>query len=222
MVILPNILHKWTLPPERDFGWKMKPLDSAKTSFITDNNGVFKLTIEHDIINGVTPKMLLWWFQNIGGEMTYQGKAYPKYLVWHPGDHIRWSLAKTSSYKNIGVGSYFRIVEAFDRNMEFLVDSTEFVEKLDKTGIRLIKKVGGTKVFSLQHDFIKDGNSTIYKSEMFVGTNKKLIGKIFNYGIRPLFFSKQMATAWLKHNIEEVGNFEFFLPELFDKEMSKS
>jgi hypothetical protein len=218
MSILTNIFQKWTLPPERNFGWKMKPLASAKTNFTIDKDGVFKLTIEHDTICGVTPKMLLWWFQNIGGEMDYQGKTYPRYLVWHPKDHIHWSLANNSANRKAEQGSYFRIVEAFDGNMKYLIDSVEFVEKLDETGIRLTKKIGSTEIFSLQHDFIPDGNNTIYKSQMIIGTNKKIFGKIFNSLIRPFIFSKKMGNAWLKHNIEEVGNFEFFLPELYYQE----
>ncbi|MES2593366.1 MAG: hypothetical protein V4608_15895 [Bacteroidota bacterium] len=217
MAILTNILHRWTLPPERNFGWKMKPLESAITNFTIDKDGVFILTIEHDPICGVTPKMLLWWFQNIGGEMTYEGKTYPKYLVWHPKDHIHWNLINNSSNSEIGPGSHFRIVEALDRNMNFLIDSIEIVEKLDETGIRLIRKIGSIEVFSLQHDFIQNGSNTIYKSKMIVGTNKA-IGKVFNSFVRPLIFSKEMGAAWLKHNIEEVGNFEFFLPELYDLE----
>ncbi|MEZ0453781.1 hypothetical protein ABTW24_19475 [Sphingobacterium thalpophilum] len=210
---------KWTLPAEQDFGWKMKSLETAKTSFTIEENGVFKLTIEHDPIRGVTPKMLLWWFKNIGGEMTYKGKNYLKYLVWHPKDHIHWCLVGKTSNNEVAAGSYFRIVEAFGRKMEFLVDSTEYVEKLDETGIRLVKRVGKFEIFSLQHDFIQDGQNTIYKSQMIVGINKKNpFNKIFNYCIRPLFFTKEMGTAWLKHNIEEVGNFEFFLPELYEKE----
>lgn len=215
---LTNILNKWTLPPERDFGWNMKSLGSAKTSFSIDNNNVFHLTIEHDIIYGVTPKMLCWWFHNIGGEMNYQGKTYPRYLVWHPKDHIHWSLKNKSANEVIAKGSYFKIVEAFDRNLKFLIDSIEFVEKLDETGIRLTRKIGANEVFSLQHDFIKDGNNTIYKSKMVIGTSKLYLSKIFNPYIRPLFFTKEMATAWLKHNVEEVGNFQFFLPELYDEE----
>lgn len=219
MAILKNILHKWTLPPERHFGWKMKPLESAKTNFNIDNDGVFKIAIEHDTVHGITPKMLFWWFQNIGGEMNYQGKIYPKYLVWHPKDHIHWSLAKDSTDNIIGPGSRFRIVEAFGRNAKFLIDSTEIVTKLDESGIRLVKNIGGSEIFSLQHDFILEGNNTIYKSQMIVGTNNKLFGRLFNSFIRPYFFNEEMASAWLKHNIEEVGNFEFFLPELYADEM---
>jgi hypothetical protein len=211
-----NIFSKWQLPPYRDFGWKMKPLESAKTNFAIDNDGVIKLTIEHDIIRRVTPKMLLWWFQNIGGVMVYKGVTYPKYLVWHPKDHIHWSLIKRINSKGNSI-SYFRIVEAFSRNINFLVDSTELVEKLDETGIKLIKKVGSIEIFSLQHDFISNGSNTLYKSKMVIGSNKKPFGKFFNTCIRPLFFTKKMAAAWLTHNVEEVGNFEFFLPELYNE-----
>ncbi|MES3017503.1 MAG: hypothetical protein V4721_06990 [Bacteroidota bacterium] len=217
MAILSKFIHKWTLPPERNFGWKMKSPESAKTNFTIGKNGVFSLSIEHDIISGVTPKMLLWWFQNLGGEMTYQGQTYPKYLVWHPRDHIHWSSSDQAQNRKGGPGSSFRIVEAFDRNMNWLVDSTELVVKLDETGIRLVKKIGPLEVFSLQHDFIADGNNTIYKSLMIVGTDKPF-GKIFNSFIRPLIFTREMGAAWLKHNIEEVGNFEFFLPELYARE----
>ncbi len=214
-----HLLSKWTLPPERDFGWKMKPLQSAGTSFTRGSNGVFTLTIEHDIIRGVTPKMLLWWFKNIGGEMIYKGNTYPRYLVWHPKDHIHWCLAGKTADRKVGEGSYFRIVEAFGQNMKFLVDSTELVEKLDETGVRLVKRIGKTEIFSLQHDFMQDGQNTVYRSKMMIGVEKKPFHAIFNSCIRPLFFTEEMATAWLKHNVEEVGNFEFFLPELYEKEM---
>lgn len=217
-----HIFHKWDLPPKRNFGWKMKPLESAKTNFIIDDDGVFKLSILHDTITGVSPDMLLWWFKNIGGEMYYKGKIYPKYLVWHPNDHIHWSLANNSGNNKVGEGSYFRIVEAFNRNQNYLIDSVEQVEKLDETGIRLIKRIGKLEVFSLQHDFIPDGNNTIYKSQMIVGANQNLFGKILNSFIRRFSFTEDMATAWLKHNIEEVGNFEYFLPELYYNEVAKT
>ena len=194
----------------------MKPLESAKTGFSIDKYGVIKLTIEHDLISGVTPKMLLWWFKNIGGEMSYQGHTYPKYLVWHPRDHIHWCLVGKTTNGTIGEGSYFRIVEAFNQDMNLLVDSTEFVEKLDETGIRLTRKILGILVFSLEHDFKQHGNNTVYQSKMNIGVNN-VIGKLFNHCIRPLFFTKKMGEAWLKHNIEEVGNFELFLPELYHK-----
>lgn len=219
MPAITHLLRRWALPPERDFGWKMKPLESATTRFAKDDDGVLHLTIEHDIVRGVTPGMLLWWFQHIGGDMAYKGKTYPRYLVWHPKDHIHWSLAKGRADGSVGTGSYFRIVEAFGRDMRSLVDSTERVEKLDETGIRLVKRIGTTEVFSLQHDFIPHGPDTLYRSHMRVGTSRRPFNRVFNPWIRPLLFTEAMAHAWLKHNVEEVRNFEFFLPELYESGM---
>lgn len=218
MAFLANLFNQYPQPPEYDFGWKMKSTTSAQTNFTIDDQGVFELTIIHDIIKGVTPKMLLWWFKNIGGEMVYQGKTYSRYQVWHPKDHIHWELVGPTVNKEIGVGSCFRIVEAFGRDMKCLIHSKEFVEKLDETGIRLVMRMGGIEVFSLQHDFIEKGNDTLYKSRMIVGTRRFPLNRIFNACIRPMLFTKQMGYAWLKHNIEEVGNFEFFLPELYHNE----
>lgn len=207
----------WKLSAPRDFGWKMKTLDSAKTEFVIDENNVFHLTIRHDLIRGVTPKMLDWWFRNIGGEMTYQGKKYSRYLVWHPIDHIHWHLAKNFRKDgSVGVGSYFRIVEAFGGDLKQLVDSTEEVTKLDETGIKLERRIFGDPIFSLEHKFLAVGNdSTQYDSKMIVGSDSFFGRFVFNPLIRPKIFTEQMGRSWLKHNIEEVGNFEFFLPQLY-------
>ena len=37
---------------------------------------------------------------------------------------------------------------------------------------------------------------------------------LFNTVIRPRIFSSEMGTAWLTHNVEEVGMFEHILPPL--------
>ncbi|PSR51904.1 hypothetical protein AHMF7605_28765 [Adhaeribacter arboris] len=213
---------KWRLPDSRDFGWKMKSVDSAHTKFSILPYSSYELCIQHDTIRNVTPVMLEWWFKNIKGTMDYQGKTYSKYLVWHPIDHIHWELARTSPNGSAGIGAQFRIVEAFGGDLNQLVDSTEEVVKLDFTGLKLIRKILGIEVFSLEHQFIPVSNGTRYISRMQVGA-ESFIGKYF---INPLLhtqvFTKQMGTSWLKHNVEEVGNFEFFLPKLYASYLSVS
>lgn len=200
-----------------DFGWQMKSLASAETSFEVTKNGVYDLRIVHSTIKGVSPKMLEWWFRNIGGEMTYRGHRYPRYLIWHPLDHIHWELVgQKGKAQQVGVGSYFRIVEAFANNPSYQIDSIERVEKLDITGIRLVRRILGIEIFSLEHHFGQAGTEgSSYRSQMLVGSDHWLMGPLFNKLIRPFIFSKIMGRLWLKHNIEEVGNFEFFLPELY-------
>jgi hypothetical protein len=203
-----------------DFGWKMKDVSSAVTDFQITKANVYHLHIGHELIRGVTPKMLYWWFTHIGGDMDYNGKRCPRYRVWHPLDHAEWNLAKNERTDGtIGVGSYFHIVEYFGRNPKFGVNSVERVEKLDETGIRLVVKILGVQVFSLEHWFSPSGDcDTNYRSHMVVGSETPFGKYFYNPIVRPFFFSVPMGIAWLRHNVEEVGNFEFFLPELYARE----
>ena len=175
------------------------------------------LTIEHEIVRGVTPEMLDWWFRHIGGDMQVAGRTYPRYRVWHPLDHIDWQLV-AGDPGHVGLGAQFRIVEAFDRNPAWLVDSVETVAKLDETGIRLERHMLGSEVFSLEHWFEPADGGTRYRSRMDLGADTAFGRLLFNRLIRPIVFGDIMGPAWLKHNVEEVGNFEHFLPALYATE----
>jgi hypothetical protein len=197
----------------------MKTIDSAVTNLTIDKFGALHMYIEHDVVKAVTPKMLEWWFRNIGGEMEYQGKIYPKYLVWHPYDHIQWNLSNQLSGNAVGVGSKFHLVEAFGADTKMLIDVTQEVLKLDEAGITLSYKRLGIEMSNLSHKFIRVENGTKYISHLKIGTSS-LFGKFFiNPIIRRFIFNEQKGRAWIKHNIEEVGNFEVFLPALFEKEV---
>lgn len=203
------------LPQPLEFGWKMKPIESAQTALKHLPDGRVELTIIHDVLKGITPQMLYWWFSNIGGEMEYRGKVYNRYRVWHPYDHIHWSLAKPGPYGKAEAGAVFHIVEAFGRNPKYAIDVREVVEKLDETGIRLSNRRGGFEVSNLEHTFTAVPSGTLYRSRLLIGAEHPLLRSLFNQLIRPQVFPDQMGRAWLKHNIEEVGNFEFFLPQLY-------
>lgn len=205
----------WHLPPKREIDWVKKPLASARTQFNTLPYGSFELLIEHDIIRGVTPDMLNWWFHNIGGSMTVNGTEYPRYLVWHPIDHIHWELAKAAPGGGAGVGASFRIVEAFGGDMHHLIDSVEEVIKLDSEGITLIRRIAGLEVFRLAHRFVAVEGGTLYGSRMQVGAENPIGKWLLNPLLHRLVFTREMGPAWLRHNVEEVGNFESFLPDLY-------
>jgi hypothetical protein len=104
------------LPPPRNLPWSLKPLESAKTSLTYDEFGRMVMSIQHDLLKGITPEMVAWWFGNIGGDMEVAGLRLNRYLVWHPFDHIHWQLARPGSDGRASIGAKFRIVEAFARN----------------------------------------------------------------------------------------------------------
>ena len=208
------------LLPERPHVGPMKSAASAKTTQSVLPSGQLLLTIEHDVIRGVSPSMLRWWFENLGQSMTFKGQTYPRYLLWHPRDHIHWELATPGPAGGTGQGARFRIVEAFAANAKYYVDSVEFVEKLDNEGISLVRRELGTEIFRLEHRFGLSPSGATYRSRMVVGAASGLIRPLFNAVIRPRVFSDEMGAAWLTHNVEEVSMFEHLLPSLYSARTS--
>lgn len=206
--------QKWVLPPPRPYK-ELKPVSSAQVTYKKLDNGQVTITLLHDLIKGVTPQMLLWWFRHMGGTMHYMGEEYQRYLVWHPYDHILWELAQPGPDGAASQGATFHIVEAFGRNPDYLLDTVAFVEKLDETGITLVEHKLGSEVLRLEHHFFPEQVGARYESYMTVGTASFPSKLVLNRLIHRYFFPDAMAQAWVKHNIEEVGQFEDFLPSLY-------
>lgn len=203
------------LPPPRKLPWSLKPLSSAETTLSYDARGRMIMTIAHDLLAGLTPEMVEWWFRNIGGEMEIDGQVFNRYLVWHPFDHIRWELANGLPDGSVGVGSCFRIVEAFGANPDFYVDVVDTVVRLDAGGITLAGIMAGIEVTRLNHDFIAAEGGTLYRSTLTVGIGLPVLGPMVNPLIHRLAFPEAKGRAWLRHNVEEVGLLEHIVPRLY-------
>ena len=170
-----------------------------------------RITIDHRPLPGITPAALLDWFTHIGETMTYGGRVVPRYLAWHPLDHINWELAKPARGGGAAEGAKFRIVEKFGRD-DYSVDIVDRVEKLDETGLRLVQRVAGVPIFQLEHTWSAAAEGTHYVTVMDIGARSAVWTPV-NYLLAHKF-PDAMARAWVKHNIEEVGQLEFLLPEL--------
>jgi hypothetical protein len=178
-----------------------------------------RVTIDHQPLAGVTPTMLDWWFRNIGGDMTVDGERVARYLVWHPRDHIRWELARPAPGGGAGEGARFRIVEMFAARREYYIDTTETVEKLDPTGIRLARRMLGVPVARLEHYWSACHDHAHYVSVLDIGARARLFRPV-NAILTRRVFPADMAHAWLRHNVEEVGRLEQFLPALYAEQMA--
>ena len=201
------------LPAPRRVVHPLRDVGTAVSSVEELPNNRRRVTIDHEPLRGVTPEMLLWWFQNIGGTMEYDGRTVDRYLVWHPLDHIRWELASPSAAGGAQEGARFRIVEAFGARPEYYVDTTERVEKLDDTGVRLVRRILGVKVFELSHTWSRGRGETHYVSVMEIGAVARAFGPVNRYLTRRIF-PVDMAHAWVAHNVEEVGLLEHIVPAL--------
>jgi hypothetical protein len=147
--------------------------------------------------------------------MEHMGQTYPRYLVWHPIDHIHYQVARRAPDGTAGPGARFLLVEAFGANPDFLINSVADVPKNDETGITLSVPKFGMEVMHLEHTFTPVSGGTLYLSKMHVGTKAVPARFLVNPLIRSRVFSEAMGRAWLKHNVEETGNLEFFLPALY-------
>lgn len=204
-----------TLPDPIPVPWTMKPVDSARTGLDVLDDGRLHLTIRHEIIRCVTPEMLVWWFNNISGDCEIEGRKYPRYRVWHPLDHVEHRYVRRTS--PIGRGAIFRIHEVLGRNPAFRVDVRTEVLRLDTGGFVHRPRALGVPlpVVDMMYTFEPVRGGTQYENALTfgVGGPPRLVRAV-NEALRARFFSDDQGRAWLRHNVEEVGNFEFFLPGL--------
>lgn len=200
------------LPPARNLPWPLKPIESANTCLTYDRFGRMVMHIEHDILKGLTPRMVAWWFGHIGGDVVVGGRRLNRYLAWHPRDHIHWELARPGADGGASVGAQFRIVEAFGGNSAYYVDVIDTVTRLDETGFTGVTYKFGHEVARLNHDFSAISTGTRYVSTLTVGSALPGVARMLNVALHRTVFTEAMGRAWLKHNIEEVGLLEHIVP----------
>jgi hypothetical protein len=147
------------LPEPLDIPWLRQPLESARSEISILPDGRMKIWIRHDVLHGVTPAMLAWWFQHIEGDIEIGGKRIPRYRAWHPLDHVAYRCAKRLADGSIGPGAVFHIQEVLARNPRWVVDVHTVVEKLDQTGFIHAAWILGQKVLHLEYVFeiVPDG-----------------------------------------------------------------
>lgn len=190
----------------------LRAVDTATVRYEAHPHGRRRVTIDHRPLDGVTPADLLAWFRGLGGDMPYDGRRVPRYLAWHPLDHVRWELARPAPGGGAGEGARFRIVERFAGRPEYAIDVVDRVEKLDETGIRLVQRIGGHVVTSLEHTWSAGRGRTHYVSVLDLGARGPLARPV--NAVLTRRFPDDMVRAWVRHNVEEVGRLELLLPML--------
>jgi hypothetical protein len=201
-------------PVTLDITWTCKPVESARQGVQLLDDGRIYCWIEHELIAGVTPKMLVWWFKHVEGDMTFGGRRLPRYRVWHPRDHVSIAYSRRNSDGSVGVGSVIHITEMLGANPNYLVDIETEIVKLDEAGFAHRPRFHGLRLAQMDYEFRATDEGTLYYNSLTVGF-RGIAGRLVNPLIRRFAFDESRGHAWIKHNIEEVGNFESFLPALY-------
>jgi DAPG hydrolase PhiG domain len=206
------------LPPPRPVLWPLRPIESAQVADEVLGDGRRRITIRHAVLEGVTPEMLAWWYGHVDGLMVYAGATLPRYLVWHPLDHISYEVLRPGLDGMVGIGSRIRVREAFQRDPRNLLDVTIDVERIDPDAAVVRRMVAGRPILRLVNAFEAVDRGTRYVSRMEIGTDMP-VGRLgMNAIVRGRILPGRKGQAWARHHVEEIGNLEHFLPALFEAE----
>ncbi|MEO3927845.1 hypothetical protein ABGB07_28840 [Micromonosporaceae bacterium B7E4] len=127
------------------------------------------INIRHAPLGGVTPEMLGRWYRHVPGDMAYAGTTYPRYLVWHPLDHIDYVLTAPGRTGGVSPGARLYITEALQRSMENLLDIRVTVEEVNEGSAVVVKKVLGTSIVRLVNGFTPSPADAVAVSTMTIG-----------------------------------------------------
>lgn len=109
------------------------------------------------------------------------------------------------------------IQECLTANKDYAIDNKLRVERLDEMGITLRGDIFGIEYMRLEHRFIEGHGGTHYISQMRIGS---ILPGISTFSRKKIYLlmPDDKAKAWFRHNVEEVGNFQFFLPEACERD----
>lgn len=213
-----------TLPAPRPVLWPLRDPSSATVEREHDRYRTV-VRIDHAPLLGVSAQMLQWWYGNVPGTMTYAGATYTRYLVWHPLDHISYEVVSTgrdvADHRRGGpvrAGSELRIREALRRDPGQLIDIRVTVEELGPNRAVIVKRVLGTTVVRLENDFSDADDDAAYRTTLTVGDTTPLARAGLNLVAHRRAFPEARIEPWITHHIEEIGNLEHFLPDLYAAE----
>jgi hypothetical protein len=204
------------LPPARPVLWPLRPLASAAIHIDERDDGSRHIEIRHAVLAGVTQRMLTWWYGHIDGDMEYAGGVWPRYLVWHPLDHIAYAAVRVPGHSAVSVGARLHLQEALQREPSRRLDLPVNGERLDEAEATISRQVGGRTVMRLVNRFEAVSGGTRCTSRMTIGlqAGSHAMRRLVNRVLRAKVLPGAMATHWVQHHIEEVGNLENFLPSL--------
>ncbi|MEV6272702.1 hypothetical protein AB0L64_36420 [Kribbella sp. NPDC051936] len=199
------------LPAPRPVLWPLRPLESAAVSTSSDESRTL-VTITHSPLEQVTPEMLAWWYTHVQGDMRYAGTTWPRYLVWHPLDHISYEATTPG---RIEPGARLHIKEALGRDPAMLLDLEVMVETVDSQCAVISKRMLGSSMVRLENEFTRTSSGCRYTTHLTIGDTTPLARLFLNRTAHKRAFPGPKLSAWIRHHVEEIGNLENFLPDLY-------
>lgn len=209
-----------------EYRFQMRTVDSARVHTGERVDGRLEARIAHAPLRGITSEMLVWWFENfadgadaIEDDLSTRKTArvgdtdVPLYWLWHPIDHfmVRMTKQAPNGAPGLSEGAKVTLKETILETIEM----NGLIDGMSRDGVHLTLMRGPLRVGDLRHTFVDTENGLEYRSRLIAGSTIPGVGKVLNSVVKRSVFTPAMLKRWLQHNVEEVGNFEHFLPQLY-------
>ena len=208
------------------YSFEMRNLESARTCVERRLDGRLEARIAHAPLPGVTSEMLVWWFETFADgphakedDLSTRRTArvgsqdVPLYWLWHPVDHFMVRITHPAPDGSPGLSEGARAILK-----ERIIDVLEFpalIDGMSRDGVHLTLKRGPFRLGDLRHTFVDTPEGLAYRSRLIAGTTLPIVGRLINWIVHRFIFGQRTMERWLRHNVEEVGNFEHFLAKLY-------
>jgi DAPG hydrolase PhiG domain len=193
--------------------WELKENVTAKSGVDELRDGRMKYWVD-EILTGITPEMFVWWFSGgLIGDIEIDGQLVSRYRVWHPFDHVD-ARALTNRPAEAKLGAVAELEEYFGRNPDFYTNPAVRVDKIDSESVSTTWFENGIAIGQLDHELEAVPGGTRLGHVMYVPGEVTEVATLLAQRVWP----RAMGEAWIKHGIEEMANFENFLPQLYERE----
>jgi hypothetical protein len=139
--------------------------------------------------------------------------------VWYPLDQVYARYVRRAPDGAVGPGAQIALCEYLGCNPSYKIEAVSTIEKLDDSGFIHNVIQGGVRIARMEHAFTKTVGGTRDENCLVVPGTPRL-GHVARL-LLPWLFPDGKGQAWLKHNIEEMGTLENFLPELYEREATQ-
>jgi len=200
------------LPEPLQLPWRLRENLTAHWGIDSLGDGRTKYWVD-EVLTGVTPQMFVWWFSGgVLGDMDIDGRAVPRYRVWHPYDHVGARLLENRPAE-ADQGAVAELEEYFGRDIRCYTNPAVRIDQIGEQSITTTWFEHGIAIGHLDHELEAMPGGMRLGHVMYVPGESTTVGRLLAERVWP----RAMGEAWIRHGIEEMGNFQNFLPRLYER-----
>lgn len=148
------------------------------------------------------------------GQVEFDGALRPLYHLFHPTEHGRIWIDEPAADGRPGVGAG-GVVARFEWFGPY--DSQGAARVIELSSQRFVSrpKRAGVSFGEIRHEWHASPQGAQYEVDTVIGVDWPVIGPLANALLRRFVFSEGMLHEWQRHQVEEVGLLQHFLPQLY-------